>query len=49
MEFHRVLDVSDDELDRVIRHHVWWAIGIGLIPVPIIDFVVITGIQINLL
>lgn len=46
---HRSIEVSGEQLDRVIRQHVWWAIGIGLIPVPLIDFVVITGIQINLL
>ena len=41
--------MSDDDLDKLIRHHVYYAMGVGLIPVPLIDFAGLTGIQINLL
>ncbi|MDM8552191.1 DUF697 domain-containing protein [Desulfobacterales bacterium HSG2] len=37
------------ESDRIIRGHVWASVGIGLIPVPIVDFMGLTGIQINML
>ncbi len=42
-------DVPPKELDRIVRHHVWGAMGIGLIPFPLLDFIGITVVQINLL
>ncbi len=44
-----VTEVSKEELDRIIRYHVWGAMGVGLIPFPVIDFVGLTGIQLNML
>jgi len=44
-----VAEVSKEELDRIIRYHVWGAMGVGLIPFPVIDFVGLTGIQLNML
>jgi uncharacterized protein (DUF697 family) len=41
-------EVSKAELDRIIRYHVWGTMGVGLIPMPVIDFLGITGVQINL-
>jgi len=41
--------MSNDDLDKLIRHHVYYAMGVGLIPVPLADFAGLTGIQINLL
>ena len=40
---------SKDDLEKIIRHHVYYAMGVGLIPVPLVDFAGLTGIQINLL
>jgi len=40
--------VSQQEIDRLIRHHVWASIGIGLVPIPLLDMVGLTAIQINL-
>ncbi len=40
---------TKEELNRVIRQHVWGALGVGLIPVPIVDLVALTGVQLNLL
>lgn len=37
------------EADRVVRQHVLWAMGAGLIPVPIVDFAAVTGVQIDML
>ena len=37
------------EADRIVKQHVVWAMGAGLIPVPVLDFAAVTGIQIDLL
>ncbi len=34
---------------QVIKQHVMWAVGAGLVPVPIIDFVAVTAIQVDLI
>ena len=36
------------ELDKLIRHHVWASIGIGLVPIPLVDMVGLTAIQVNM-
>jgi len=41
--------VSTEDMDRLIRHHVWASIGVGLVPIPLVDMVGLTAIQINLL
>jgi uncharacterized protein (DUF697 family) len=33
----------------VIKQHVIWAVGAGLVPVPLIDFVAVTAIQVDLI
>ena len=43
------VEAPKEEVDRLIRYHVWGAMGIGLIPFPIIDYVGLTGIQLNML
>ncbi|MCG8634492.1 MAG: DUF697 domain-containing protein [Desulfobacterales bacterium] len=40
--------VVKEDLDKVIKHHVWASIGIGLVPVPAVDMVALTAIQLNL-
>lgn len=42
-------DISAENPDTIIRHHLIAAMAAGLIPVPLIDFIGISGIQINLL
>lgn len=41
-------DVPKEKLDEILRHHVWGAMGVGLIPIPWVDLVGLTGVQINL-
>ncbi|MFC1886772.1 YcjF family protein [Thermodesulfobacteriota bacterium] len=41
-------EVSEAELNRLIKNHVWASIGIGLVPVPMLDMVALTGVQLNL-
>jgi uncharacterized protein (DUF697 family) len=35
--------------EKVIRQHVLWAVGAGLVPLPVVDFVAVTGIQVDLI
>lgn len=43
------VDVSQDRLDKLIRQHVWGSMAVGLIPIPLVDFAAVTGVQLNLL
>ena len=43
------VEASKEELDKIIKYHVWGSIGVGLIPVPFADFVALTAIQLNML
>jgi len=38
-----------EEAERVIRNHSWGSSGIGLIPLPLVDLVGISGVQLNML
>ena len=37
------------EAEKIIRSHVLWAMGGGLIPIPLIDFAAVTAIQLEML
>ena len=41
--------VPKERLDTLIRHHVWSAMALGLIPLPFIDLAAVTAVQLNLL
>ncbi len=36
------------DLDKTIKNHVWASIGVGLVPLPMLDMVALTGVQLNL-
>lgn len=36
------------ETDRMIKNHTYGSMGIGLIPMPVVDFLALTGIQVKL-
>lgn len=38
-----------DRTDRIIQEHVLWSIGAGLVPLPILDIVAVTAIQLDML
>ncbi len=38
-----------DKVDQIIRSHVLWSMGAGLIPVPIVDIAAVTGIQLDMI
>jgi len=35
--------------DKLIRQHVYMSLGVGLIPIPFVDFIGVSGIQLNLM
>jgi uncharacterized protein (DUF697 family) len=41
--------VDPQAKDKIIRAHVLWAMGAGLIPIPLLDIAAVTGIQLDLL
>ncbi len=41
--------VPKERADTIIRKHVFWACGAGLIPVPLVDIAAVTAIQIDML
>ena len=40
--------LPEDKAESLIRKHTYAALGLGLIPIPFIDFVGVTGIQLNM-
>ncbi len=36
-------------VNKVVRNHVLMAMGIGLVPLPILDYAALTGVQLNML
>ena len=42
-------EFSSAKTDRLIRHHVYASMGVGMIPIPFVDFAGVAGIQFNLL
>ncbi|MBD3305669.1 DUF697 domain-containing protein, partial [candidate division KSB3 bacterium] len=44
-----VTTVSQEEVSGLIRRHMWGSMGVGLIPLPMIDFAALTGIQLSML
>jgi uncharacterized protein (DUF697 family) len=42
-------EFSKGDLDKLIRHHVYGSMAVGLVPIPVVDFAGVTVIQLNLL
>ncbi|MBF0100086.1 MAG: DUF697 domain-containing protein [Desulfobacterales bacterium] len=40
---------AEDEAEQIIKNHVYTAMGVGLVPVPIVDWVAMIGVQLNML
>lgn len=41
-------NLRDDEANSVVRNHVIWSMGAGLIPVPVADFFAVGAIQLDM-
>jgi uncharacterized protein (DUF697 family) len=42
-------EVSKEEIDKLVKHHVWAAMGVGLVPVPMLDMAALLAVQLNML
>ncbi|MBF0450677.1 MAG: DUF697 domain-containing protein [Candidatus Magnetomorum sp.] len=40
--------VSAEQVNKLIRKHVYTSMAVGLVPIPVVDFAGVTGVQINL-
>ncbi|MDX2272283.1 MAG: SHOCT domain-containing protein [Cyanobacteriota bacterium] len=40
---------QSEAVESIIRSHVLWAMGAGLIPIPVVDFAAVTAIQLDML
>jgi uncharacterized protein (DUF697 family) len=38
-----------EEADRIIREHIVWSVGAGLVPVPLLDIAAVSAIQLDML
>jgi uncharacterized protein (DUF697 family) len=43
------VETPEKTADKMIRQHVYMSLGVGLIPLPFVDFIGVTGIQLNLM
>ncbi|CAK8714546.1 MAG: DUF697 domain-containing protein [Candidatus Electrothrix sp. AW2] len=43
------VDSLEKIADKMIRQHVYMSLGVGLFPLPFIDFIGVSGIQLNLM
>jgi uncharacterized protein (DUF697 family) len=39
----------DDTSDRIVKDHILWSIGAGLVPLPVLDIVAVTAVQLDML
>lgn len=38
-----------EQSQAIIRRHVYWAMGLGLVPIPLFDLVAVTGVQVKMI
>ena len=43
------IDIKKTKAQAIIRSHVLWSMGGGLIPIPLVDFAAVTAIQLEML
>jgi uncharacterized protein (DUF697 family) len=43
------MDVQESEARRIINKYMWWSMGAGLLPFPLVDVAAITGVQLRML
>lgn len=39
----------EEETDGIVKRHVYGSMGVGLAPIPIVDFIGVTGVQLDML
>jgi len=41
--------IQEKSSDDILKRHVYWAVGAGLIPLPVVDIAAVTAIQVDML
>lgn len=41
--------IQEKNIDEIVKRHVYWAVGAGLIPLPVVDIAAVTAIQVDML
>jgi uncharacterized protein (DUF697 family) len=42
-------NVQPKNIDEILKNHVYWAVGAGLIPLPVVDIAAVTAVQVDML
>lgn len=45
----RVMSTRKDDVNEIIRTHVLWSMGAGLVPIPVVDVAAVSGVQIKMI
>ncbi|MBP7654198.1 YcjF family protein [Candidatus Dependentiae bacterium] len=40
---------KEDHAKKLVKNYMWWSIGAGIIPIPFVDMMSVTGVQMKLL
>jgi uncharacterized protein (DUF697 family) len=43
------LNEKEQTAQKVVKNYMWWSMGAGLIPVPLVDLVAVAGVQLKML
>jgi uncharacterized protein (DUF697 family) len=49
IEEKKMENTPEKNMDAIIKRHVYWAVGAGLIPLPVVDIAAVTAIQVDML
>jgi uncharacterized protein (DUF697 family) len=41
--------IKEKNIEEIVKLHVYWAVGAGLIPLPVVDIAAVTAIQVDML
>jgi uncharacterized protein (DUF697 family) len=41
--------IQEKDVESIVKRHVYWAVGAGLIPIPLVDIAAVTAIQLDML
>jgi uncharacterized protein (DUF697 family) len=43
------MEDTQKEIEKIIKQHVAWSVGAGLVPIPVLDILAVTAIQLDML
>ncbi|MCB2198619.1 DUF697 domain-containing protein [bacterium] len=43
-----VVETPADASKKIVKNYMWWSMGAGLIPVPLVDMAAVTGVQMKM-